>query len=69
MYRKWKGTYEYEKNKHQEATGFDRTNFEVEITSISGSNFIGKIVDDVNMGGTAVSEKLRSEFQEMRLSL
>lgn len=53
MYKKWKGTYEYDKCKHQEATGSDRTNFEVEIISISGSNFVGKIVDDVNSGGTA----------------
>ena len=53
MYRKWKGTYEYDKRKHQQATGFDRTNFEIEIISISGSNFVGKVVDDVNMGGTA----------------
>jgi len=48
----WAGQYKFDKEVHQKMTGFDSTNFDIEITSVDNNNFIGKVQDDLTTGGT-----------------
>ena len=48
----WIGQYKFDKKTHQETTGFESTNFEIEITKVDNNNFIGKVHDDLTTGGT-----------------
>ena len=48
----WARQYKFDKEVHQKMTGFDSTNFDIEITSVDNNNFIGKVQDDLTTGGT-----------------
>ena len=48
----WIGEYKFDKELHQRMTGFDSTNFEIEITNVENGNFFGKVQDDLTTGGT-----------------
>ncbi|MEO6454963.1 MAG: hypothetical protein ABIN97_12855 [Ginsengibacter sp.] len=48
----WIGQYKFDKEVHQKMTGFDTTNFEIEITAVDNNNFVGKVQDDLATGGT-----------------
>jgi hypothetical protein len=48
----WIGQYKFDKEVHQKMSGFDSTNFEIEITKVDNNNFIGKVQDDLSTGGT-----------------
>ena len=48
----WIGQYKFDKEVRQKMTGFDITNFEIEITIVENNNFVGKVQDDLTTGGT-----------------
>jgi hypothetical protein len=48
----WAGQYKFDKEIHQKLTGFDSTNFEIEIISVDNNVFQGKVQDDLTTGGT-----------------
>jgi len=48
----WIGQYKYDKAIHQEMNGFERTNFEIEITKVDNNHFTGIVRDDLSTGGT-----------------
>lgn len=48
----WIGQYTFDKEVHQKMIGFDKTNFEIEITNIDNNNFYGKVQDDLTTGGS-----------------
>lgn len=48
----WIGQYSYEKEGYQKMTGFDSTNFEIEITHVNNDIFFGTVQDDLTTGGT-----------------
>ena len=48
----WIGQYKFDKEVRQKMTGFDITNFEIEITTVENNNFVGKVQDDLTTGGT-----------------
>jgi hypothetical protein len=48
----WIGEYKFDKEVHQKMSGFDSTNFEIEITKVDNCNFSGKVQDDLSTGGT-----------------
>jgi hypothetical protein len=48
----WVGQYKFYKEAHQKMSGFESTNFEIEITKVDNNNFIGKVQDDLSTGGT-----------------
>ena len=53
MRKKWKGSYKYNKRKLQQVIGFEQTYFDIEINSIEGNDFTGKVIDDIITGGTS----------------
>lgn len=48
----WKGSYTYNSTKIQSNIGFPKTNFKIEITDINEDQFVGKVTDDIDSGGT-----------------
>lgn len=52
MYKKWKGSYQYNNYKIQKIIGFSHTNFECEIIPLLINEIEGWITDDVATGGT-----------------
>lgn len=48
----WVGQYKFEKEVHQKMSGFESTNFELEVIKADNNNFFGKIQDDLSTGGT-----------------
>ena len=48
----WIGQYKFDKKTHQEISGFEATNFEMEITAVENNKFVGKVQDDLSTGGT-----------------
>ena len=50
--KKWIGSYRYDNEKHRKAVGWEQTVFEVEFVSWHADEFVGKIVDDPDTGGT-----------------
>ncbi|MCP9770364.1 hypothetical protein EGI22_20855 [Lacihabitans sp. LS3-19] len=48
---KWKGQYSFFDQKVNKIRGFDKTLFKIEISSVNGNSFKGKIEDDLNTGG------------------
>ena len=48
----WIGQYKFDNKAHLEITGFESTNFEIEITKVENNNFTGKVQDDLTTGGT-----------------
>ena len=48
----WIGQYKFDKEVHQKMTGYDSTNFAIEITNVDNNNFFGKVQDDLTTGGT-----------------
>jgi hypothetical protein len=48
----WIGHYKFDKEAHQKMTGFDSTNFEIEITHLDKNIFFGTVKDDLFTGGT-----------------
>ena len=48
----WIGQYKFDKEGHQKMSGFEATNFEIEITKVDADNFVGKVQDDLSTGGT-----------------
>ena len=48
----WIGQYKFDNKTHQAVTGFESTNFEIEITKVDNNNFTGKVQDDLTTGGT-----------------
>ena len=48
----WTGQYKFDKEVHQKMTGFDSTNFKIEITSVENNIFFGRVQDDLTIGGT-----------------
>lgn len=64
----WVGQYKFDKEVHQKMTGFDSTNFEIEITTVDNNNFLGKVQDDLTTGGTEgigeIEGKVRGDIVE-----
>ena len=48
----WEGQYKFDKEVYQKMTGFNNTNFEIEIINVDNNNFYGKVQDDLTTGGT-----------------
>lgn len=48
----WIGQYQYANPELQKGTGFESTNFEIEILTIADNSFSGKVQDDLSTGGT-----------------
>ncbi|HUM98772.1 MAG TPA: hypothetical protein PK275_13025 [Chitinophagaceae bacterium] len=48
----WIGQYKFDKETHQKITGFDSTNFVIEIINVDSNCFRGNVHDDLTTGGT-----------------
>jgi hypothetical protein len=47
----WKGQYKYDNKIHKELTGFEATNFQIDIIDINDEQFTGRVSDDKATGG------------------
>lgn len=48
----WRGYYSFLDPEINKIRGFDKTNFDIQIITIIGNKFTGKIEDDLTTGGT-----------------
>ncbi len=47
----WKGQYKYDNKVHQKLTGFEATNFEIDIVDVNNGEFTGNVLDDATTRG------------------
>ena|ERR1051326_1239729 len=64
---RWMGYYTYDKNEYNKIRGFDRTNFTLDIISVVGNKFTGKVQDDLTTGGTEGVGEIIGKFIDDRI--
>lgn len=63
----WIGQYKYDKKAHQRLTGFDFTNFEIEIIVVDKNTFSGQVQDDLTTGGTKGIGKVQGKIVDNKV--